>query len=284
MTLHIDWLGTAEGAVLDSRGAPTLVGLNQNVITPEGFPVAWTSSIFVFVTEDPEDLPSDPEISGVIRIEFKDPRNEIISVSTQTIRLKGNTRIFRPLSQRLRRSCSQFRSLDARYLSHLEILGRGYWRRAWRKIRLRNRAGAVVFSGLLIAACTSLIRRLRPRSAARSDREQYCIKGFVHDSSSPSCQRARMSHLDLRVPADCGPACAGRPSKAEPGADAGPAAPRCGAALTRAPCESSGNWRRSAAAGLPSGRPSPGRHPGGTDPHGDRPEHPVASKLLRPAR
>ena len=86
MTLHIDWLGTAEGAVLDSRGAPTLVGLNQNVITPEGFPVAWTSSIFVFVTEDPEDLPSDPEISGVIRIEFKDPRNEIISVSTQTIK------------------------------------------------------------------------------------------------------------------------------------------------------------------------------------------------------
>ena len=40
----------------------------------------------------------------------------------------------------------------------------------------------------------------------------------------------RVSDLDLRAPPPCGPACGGRAAKAEPTADAGPAAPR-GAAL-----------------------------------------------------
>jgi len=41
----------------------------------------------------------------------------------------------------------------------------------------------------------------------------------------------RISRADQRCPGACGPACGGRAPKAEPAADAGPAAPRSGAAL-----------------------------------------------------
>ena len=50
------------------------------------------------------------------------------------------------------------------------------------------------------------------------------------------------------LPGGCGPACAGMSPKAEPGADAGPAAPRSGAALTR---------RRQDAPDLPRRKVSP---------------------------
>jgi hypothetical protein len=84
--LTIDWMGIAEGAVLDSRGAPTLVAMNQNVVTPDSLPAPWASAVFVFLAEEPEDLSPEGDISASIRLEFKSPSGEVISVSTQAVK------------------------------------------------------------------------------------------------------------------------------------------------------------------------------------------------------
>ncbi len=86
MTLHLEWLGIAEGSVIDSRGAATLVGVNQNVVTPQTLPFAWSSSVYVFVTEDPDDISDSQEISGTITLDFLDPDDDIVSSTTQTIK------------------------------------------------------------------------------------------------------------------------------------------------------------------------------------------------------
>lgn len=86
MTLQLEWLGIAEGSVIDSRGAASLVGVNQNVVTPQALPFAWTSSIYAFVTEDPDNIPDSQEISGTVALEILDPDGTVISSSTQTIK------------------------------------------------------------------------------------------------------------------------------------------------------------------------------------------------------
>jgi hypothetical protein len=86
VSLYLEWLGIAEGVVIDSRGAATLVGVNQNVITPQALPVAWTGSVFVLASESPIDLPADQEISGHVTLDFLDPAGEVISSSTQAIK------------------------------------------------------------------------------------------------------------------------------------------------------------------------------------------------------
>jgi hypothetical protein len=66
----------------------------------------------------------------------------------------------------------------------------------------------------------------------RHDQQDHGSVGRRRDlGASGLTQEQPIEPLNLACPAKCGPACAGRASKAEPGADAGPAAPRCGAAL-----------------------------------------------------
>ena len=86
MTLQLEWLGIAEGSVIDSRGVASLVGVNQNVVTPQALPFAWSSSIYVFISEDPDNLPDNQDISATISLEILDPDGTIISSSTQTIK------------------------------------------------------------------------------------------------------------------------------------------------------------------------------------------------------
>jgi hypothetical protein len=86
VALHLEWLGIAEGSVIDSRGVASLVGVNQNVITPQSFPFAWSSSVYVFATEDSDDISENQEVSGTVTLDFLDPDGTIISSSTQTIK------------------------------------------------------------------------------------------------------------------------------------------------------------------------------------------------------
>jgi hypothetical protein len=78
MSLQIEWLGIAEGAVFDSRRALTLVGINQNLLYIDDFPSSWQTTIVVMAAEDGENLPDSPS-SGSISIEIKDPTNGRVS-------------------------------------------------------------------------------------------------------------------------------------------------------------------------------------------------------------
>ena len=72
--------------MIDSRGVPTLVGVNQNVLTPQALPFAWASSVYVFIAEDPDDISYSQEISALITLDFLDPDNTVISSNTQTVK------------------------------------------------------------------------------------------------------------------------------------------------------------------------------------------------------
>lgn len=88
MALHLEWVGIAEGTVIDSRGAATLVGVNQNVLTPQTVPFAWAVSIFMLLTEE-TDSPSDAQdSSGLATLNLLGPDDSVLSSTTQTVKVQ----------------------------------------------------------------------------------------------------------------------------------------------------------------------------------------------------
>lgn len=78
MSLELEWLGIAEGAVFDSRKALSLVGINQNIVRVGTLPAQWQTTIIVMAADDSDDA-ADGTVSGTLSIEIKDPSNETVS-------------------------------------------------------------------------------------------------------------------------------------------------------------------------------------------------------------
>lgn len=87
MSLRLQWLSIAEGAVFDSRRALSLVGIDQNVLYQDKFPIQWQTNIIVLASEDADDLSESPD-SGSISIEIRDPSDARISATASKIVLE----------------------------------------------------------------------------------------------------------------------------------------------------------------------------------------------------
>src|SRR5438105_275331 len=55
MSLQLEWLGIAEGAVFDARKALTLVGINQDIVRVSSLPTQWQTTIIVLAADDSEE-------------------------------------------------------------------------------------------------------------------------------------------------------------------------------------------------------------------------------------
>ena len=79
--MRIEWLGIAEGAVVDGRGAFTVVGLNMNLVIAEKLPVPFVRSVILLVETD-RTLDADDEVS--ISFQLTDPTGKVMSASNAT--------------------------------------------------------------------------------------------------------------------------------------------------------------------------------------------------------
>jgi hypothetical protein len=77
--MKIEWIILAEGAVNDSRGALTAVGLNQNVFAPTSLPASTKRALIIHLV--------DVEPSSTIALNFsvKDPDGTIIAAQSNTM-------------------------------------------------------------------------------------------------------------------------------------------------------------------------------------------------------
>lgn len=114
MSLHMEWLGIVEGAVFDSRRALTLVGINQNILYADDFPINWQTTIVVMAAEDSEDLPESPS-SASISFDITGPSGERLSSSS-------NKAVF------TRRHTDLPGSVTAVALANLQLQNHGHYR------------------------------------------------------------------------------------------------------------------------------------------------------------
>jgi hypothetical protein len=92
VSLQLDWLGLAEGAVFDGRKALSLIGINQNVVRIDKFPAQWQTSVVVIASENREDdsstsseNDSSTSCSGSLSIVIRDPKETIVSSNTSKV-------------------------------------------------------------------------------------------------------------------------------------------------------------------------------------------------------
>jgi hypothetical protein len=84
MSLQLEWVGIAEGAVFDARKALTLVGINQNVVRVTSLPSPWQTSIIVMAADDTVSGTLGV-LSGTISIEIRDPSNNVVFSTTNKV-------------------------------------------------------------------------------------------------------------------------------------------------------------------------------------------------------
>lgn len=86
MALKLDWLGLADGTVLDSRQALTIVGFNQNVVSTDTLPTKWTSQLLVMIVEEEPAPVEDPgKLEGYVHVSISDPQGKEIGSVSQSV-------------------------------------------------------------------------------------------------------------------------------------------------------------------------------------------------------
>lgn len=90
-----DFLALAENAANDSRGALTLVGLNQRVIAPLSLPFDFNQRLVIGVSDELKNS-SGSEFGqvpdGVISIKVLDPSGDAVFVTNEEVKLPGEKR------------------------------------------------------------------------------------------------------------------------------------------------------------------------------------------------
>lgn len=81
--IEIDWVGFAEGSVLDARQAITLVGFNQVLVSAEDLPFRWQGQVIV-IAREPEGA-ADESASGLVTVTLKDPSGNVVGAITNTV-------------------------------------------------------------------------------------------------------------------------------------------------------------------------------------------------------
>lgn len=91
MSIQLEWFGLAEGSTEDSRGALTLVGVNQNIIQAREFPVNVKRQFVILTGEDEgfEDL-TDRRIH--VTVEVTSPSGELVASAKQVVNIHGKRR------------------------------------------------------------------------------------------------------------------------------------------------------------------------------------------------
>jgi hypothetical protein len=86
MSLQLDWVGLAEGTVIDTRQVLSLVGVNQNVFRVDQVPASISTHIAVLISESPEaaDGPAG-DLVGHVSLRVCDPDGREISSTANTV-------------------------------------------------------------------------------------------------------------------------------------------------------------------------------------------------------
>jgi hypothetical protein len=85
--MRIEWLGVAEAAVADARGAMTLVGVNQNVTLAKELPVRLNRAVVVLAVDD---SPAD-DAAGEVRISLtlRSPEGDELAKQETALEVTG---------------------------------------------------------------------------------------------------------------------------------------------------------------------------------------------------
>ncbi|WP_162834316.1 hypothetical protein [Amycolatopsis circi] len=80
--MRIKWILLCEGFGLDSKGALTAIGLNQNVVASETLPVQTKRAIIIRLIDE-----NEPAYQGVMTISFSviSPTGKVVSANTANV-------------------------------------------------------------------------------------------------------------------------------------------------------------------------------------------------------
>lgn len=80
--MKFDFLALAEASAEDSRGAITLVAINQNLVIAPALPAAFRRTAIAYVTEEDGDTPLPPGTPVSIAFRIESPSGKVIVAGT----------------------------------------------------------------------------------------------------------------------------------------------------------------------------------------------------------